>query len=325
MSPLVVGSEGHTCLSKAVTRGHLPAIHELLRVQTSEQLLLKNILTGESALHLSTILGNTDVALEILSYLPDLEDRQQDGKTALFLAVETDQKQLVKILLAHEPSAQIFTRCKAGNTPVHKAVSFSPELLGILLDAENSARCLEHQNHFGETPMWLAIRHQDINAFRMLKERGASLRTANNDQDNLLHLIARQDMYQFFSENLSAFEPSDVEGRNRWNDTPLTIADRNRHRGIADLLRSFYTGMKITSMADVTDIPSKEPKLFYTLGSDQKWIREDSEGYWRHLTYESYKVYEQIWLLAIGNSQGRLRCKFTHYYGRILMKGYCSI
>ncbi|KAL8692369.1 MAG: hypothetical protein Q9218_002588 [Villophora microphyllina] len=306
VSPMITDSEGLSCLSLAVTRGYLSAIKTLLQLNVKEQLLLKSSSTGETALHLAVILGDEEIVKTLLEYRPELEDRQYDGKTALYLAVETERTSLVKILLANAPRAQVFTRCKAGNTPLHKAIGCNMELLGSLLDAEDSARCVEHKNHFGETPMWLALRHQDFEAFRLLKERGVSMRTANNDHDNLLHLIARQDLYDFFSQNLAAFDPSDVEGRNRWNDTPLTIADRNGFRGVADLLRSFYTGMKITSMADITETPSKKPKLFYTLGSGQKWIKEDPEGYWRHLTYESYKIYEQIWSLAIGNGGRRL-------------------
>ena len=310
VSPLITNSEGLSCLSLAVTRGSLSAIDALLQFDVDEQLLLKSSLTGETAFHLAVILGNENIVRTLLEYGPELEDRQHDGKTALYLAVETNDEILVKLLLVNTPRPQVFTRCKAGNTPIHKAIGLKPELLSLLLDADDSARCLEHRNQFGETPIWLALRHQDFEAFRLLKERGVSVRAANNDHDNLLHLVARQDLYDFFSQNLAAFDPSDVERLNRWNDTPLTIADRSGYRGVASLLRSFYTGMKITNVAGIVETPSKEPKLFYTLGSDQKWIREDSEGYWRHLTYESYKVYEQIWSLAVGNGGKRVLCKF---------------
>ena len=310
-NPMLVNSEGRSPLFLAVTNGHLHTIKSLLQVHADEQLLLKDRLKGYVALHQAVLTNRLDVLKHILKYSPDLEDRQREGKTALFLAVQMNCEEMVKALLDHGPSARVFTQCNTGNTPVHKAVILNNELLQLLLDAEDSARCLEHKNQYGETPVWLALRHGRFEAFRVLKERGASLRVANNDHDNLLHLVARQRLYDFLNQNLHAFDASDIEGRNRWNDTPLTIADRNGHSEIAGLLRSYYTGTVPISADDLGlgDAPSNHPKLFYTLGSEPKWIRQDSEGYWRHLTYDSYQVYERIYLQARNQQNGPLKCK----------------
>ena len=308
--PLIVNPDGLSALSLAVSGGHVLAVDALLHFNGKAQMFLKNSSSGETALHLAVQMEKKDLVKRLLNFSPDLEDRQNDGKTAFFLAVELGNKRLIKTLLNRVHGAQVFTQCHQGNTPLHHSVCSSLELLALILDAENSSKCLEHRNQYGQTPVWLAIRHESFEAFRMLKERGASLRTANNDHDNLLHLIARQNLYDFLSRNLSIFDPSDIERRNRWNDTPLTIADRNGSREIAGLLRSFYMGVKISNMADIVEVPSEKPKLFYTLGSDEKWIREDSAGYWRHLTYESYKVYEQIWYLATRDGAKRLQCNY---------------
>lgn len=315
VSPLLVNSEGRSALFLAVARGHVPAIDELLGANTEEQLLLKDRVSGDTVLHMASSAGSEDAIKQLLLYLPDLEDRQHEGKTALFLAAENNYEKVVKILLDHVPKAQVFTQSNTGDTPLHIAATRDKELMEVLLNAEDSTKCLEHKNQLGETPVWLAVRHKNIEGFRILKERGASLSVADNNKDNLLHLVAQQRLYDFLNQNLHAFNASDIEERNRWNDTPLTIADRGGYLDITGLLRSYYTGNIFSNEDEALNASgtrSSPPKLFYTLGSESKWIREGSEGYWRHLTYESYRIYERIWWLA-GNGQRVVQCRLLMF------------
>ncbi|KAL8779153.1 MAG: hypothetical protein Q9213_007079 [Squamulea squamosa] len=294
---LAVDSKGQSSLILATVQGHVLAIEALMQSKIEQQLLVKDRIQGNAALHQAILRGQEEIVKELLMYSPDVEDRQHEGKTPLFLAVEASSQSLVKILLDHVPRAQVFTQCNTGDTPIHKAISLDLGLLELLLTAEDSTSCLEHKNQHGETPVWLVLRHERFQAFRVLKERGASLRVGNSDQDNLLHLVSRQRLYDFLNHNLHAFDAADIEARNRWNDTPLTIADRSEYPEIADLLRKYYTGKMIPTVVDglgSIGVPSKNRKLFYTLGSEADWIRVDSRGYWRHLTYKSYKVYESI-------------------------------
>ncbi|KAL8950173.1 MAG: hypothetical protein Q9222_003780 [Ikaeria aurantiellina] len=313
LSPMLVDTTGQSSLALAVANGHLTAIDTLLQSDSEEQLLLKDRLDGSTAIHQAVGFKRIDVLKHLLSHAPDLEDRQREGKTALFLAAEKGLTSSVKVLLDHVPSAQVFTQSTTGDTPVHKAVNLDNDILQLLLTTDDSTRCLEHRNQHGETPLWLAVRHQRFEAFKTLQDRGASLRVANNDHDNLLHLVARQRLYDFLNENLMAFDASNIEDRNRWNDTPLTIADRNGYAEVAGLLRKHYFG-KMINVADALgsiDIPSKNSKLFYTLGFEGKWIRPDTKGYWRHLTYESYRVYDGICALAATDGGDRVR--FTDF------------
>lgn len=311
VSPLLVNPEGRSALLLAVIQGHDSIISTLLESKVREQLFLKDEVSGDTVLHQAATLGHENTVKQLLSYSPVLEDRQHEGKTALFLAAESNDERVIEVLLDHEPKAQVFTQSNTGDTPVHKAAILSHKALHLLLSSEDSSKCLEHRNQSGETPIWLALRHKNFEGFRLLKERGASLSVANNNKENLLHIVAQERLDDFLNQNLYAFDASNIEDRNRWNDTPLTIADRKGYSDMAALLRSYYFGKIKPNEAETHNAQntrSNPPRLFYTLGSESKWIREGSEGYWRHLTYESYKVYESIYTSA-ANGQISVQCK----------------
>lgn len=311
ISPLLVNSEGHSALFLAVVQGHNSVISRLLELKIQEQLFLKDKVTGNTVLHEAATLGHENTVKQLLLYSPVLEDRQHEGKTALFLATESDHEKTIEVLLDHVPKVQVFTQSNTGDTPVHKAAILGHKALELLLSSEDSSRCLEHKNQLGETPVWLALRHKNLEGFRRLKERGASLAVANNNQENLLHIVAREELGDFLNQNIHAFDASKIEERDRWNDTPLTIAERMGYSDIASLLKSYYLGkIKPNEVENLgaNNAGSSPPRLFYTLGSESKWMKDESEGYWRHLTYESYKVYEQIYTSA---AKGRksVQCK----------------
>lgn len=308
VDPLLVDSQGHSALFLAVQQGHIHGIDVLLQSKITDQLLLKERAGGNTALQEAVVKGRKHIVNKLLEFSPYLEDRQREGKTALFLAVESNLNEAVEILLDCAPRAQVFTQSNTGDTPLHRATTLNIELLELILSAEDSAKCLEHHNQFGETPIWLALRNENFEGFQLLKERGVSLSVANNDNDNLLHLVAKFGLYEFLNQNLAVFDASDIEQRNRWNDTPLTIADRGGNSDLAGLLRSFYNGKIIPNA--VEPIHSNSPKLFYTLGSESKWMREGTQRYWRHLTYESYQVYSEIYKLA---ADGQRVVQFTDF------------
>lgn len=320
VDPLQADSEGCPALILAVIQGNAPAIEHLLRSKAEEQLLLKDLSASNTALHQAVLSGRQEIVEKLLDYSPDLEDRQCEGKTALYIAVEKEQMRTVQILLSYSPSARLFTQCNDGNTPIHKAVNLNNDILRLLLHGKDAARCLKHKNQLGETPMWLAVRHGNLESFHILRGSGASLRTTNNNHENLWHLLAHQNNVEFFTKTVYAFHPSDLQSRNRWNDMPLTVAERKGHSEIAVLMRKYSNGSK-TAKLYKSPVPNeaslKSSKLFYTLTGDPKWIKQDSEGYWRHLTYDSYQVYERIYMasgirerqyLACGQNIYRLDC-----------------
>ena len=309
---LQADSEGHSALMLAVKQGTIPAIEQLLQSKAQEQLLLKDLSGGNTALHQAVLTDRPKIVKKLLKYSPNLENRENEGKTALFLAVEKEQKKTIEILLSNSPSARVFTQCNIGNTPIHKAVNLNNDILRLLLHGKDAARCLKHKNQLGETPMWVAVRHGNLESFQILRGSGASLRVTNNNHDNLLHLIAQQNNVEFLAKTVYAFPASELQSRNRWNDTPLTVAERNGHSDIAKFIRRHSRGSKMVKLHKSLvqkEASLKSSKPFYILTSELKWMREDSERYWRHLTIDSYQIYERIYMAAGGKEKQSLACK----------------
>ncbi|KAL8658402.1 MAG: hypothetical protein Q9202_007569 [Teloschistes flavicans] len=142
----------------------------------------------------SEFLPEYEVDDKVYYYRNHIEDQTSDGKTALFLAVENGHFATTEVLMAHE--AQIFTKCKEGNTPIHAIASaedfvWSKKTLEKILCGDGAARCFEHKNQRGQTPTALSLTHHNFECFRLLKSKGASLNVIDDRGENLLNRLAR--------------------------------------------------------------------------------------------------------------------------------------
>ncbi|KAL8741376.1 MAG: hypothetical protein Q9190_006010 [Brigantiaea leucoxantha] len=279
------GKTQWTSLQAAASKGYTDKI----------EILLKRLLRSTSSLHIHE------------SYTPDVDDQTPDGKTALFLAAECGQEAAVEKLLAH--NAQIMTQCKLGNTPIHAVASAEDinrkeDLLAKLLTLEEAARCLEHKNRLGETPVALALSHQNFGCFRELQEQGADLHTVNNKGENLLHIMARTGHLAVIESYINRFEQAELSARNHMGATPLTVAKSSHIPRILAVLES-----QRLSPTNRDDHRVFEQPNFYTLGSDVPWLSwNHRNGYWEHLTYDSFVAYEAIYDRLRRGVTGLVQC-----------------
>ena len=227
---MFVDDQGRSALFKAVAHGQSSVAGYLLRAKGKELLRLKEIPWGDTPLHKAASLGHTTIMEQLLAYSPDIEDQQKEGKTALFLAAEWSREEAVEVLLDH--GAQTFTQRDLKGTPLHTAVKSNEiEVLKRLLKAHDAGKCLEHKNVWGDTPLWLALYHNHPEYAQILLDQGASLHVANNEGNTVLHVAVMKGFYDFLEENICQFCRDDIESRNRWNDTPLMIAQKQeKHR-----------------------------------------------------------------------------------------------
>lgn len=236
VNAMFVNEDNRSALYKAAENNQSGVAESLLEAKGKELLRQKERFWRDTPLHKAASTGHVKVMEKMLARFPDLEDQQKQRKTALWLAVEWGHDEAVDVLLNH--GAQVFTQQETGGTPLHGAAKGNKlQILKRLLEAPHAEKCLEHKNKTGDTPLWLALFHGHVECADVLLDRGASLHVANKDSMNILHVVVRKGLYDFLKRNIGKFNDAEFNSRNRWGDTPLTIAQREqKHRFIA-LLR----------------------------------------------------------------------------------------
>ena len=235
---MFVDQGNQSALHVAVNHDKIHVAEYLLQAKGKELLRQKDRQWGDTPLHKAVVKGNATMMKKLLAYSPDIEDQQEGGETALFLAVGRGHAEAVDVLLKH--GAQVFTRKRdTKETPLHRsAINGSLQILRRLLEAPDANKCLEHKKKSGETPLWVAVFSQHVECAEILLNQGASLHVANNGDDlNVIHAAVEKSMYGFLERNIHRFSRDAFESRNRWNETPLEMARKHGKQNFAKLIK----------------------------------------------------------------------------------------
>ena len=147
---------------------------------------------NETPLHIAAMLGHVDFAKAILNHKPDMTmaiDFQ--GRSPLHLAAANGYNQIVNILLLSHPNACII-RDEDGRTPLHLAVMKGQvEVIRELVTAWPEAATTKYELDHGETVLHSAVRHNRLEALKLLVEcavKEAEFINARDDYGNtVLH------------------------------------------------------------------------------------------------------------------------------------------
>ncbi len=130
---------------------------------------------GGTALHQAVYRAPIEMVILFLSYKPDLRITDADGSTVVHAASIWNNDEVLKLLIS--AGAELNTKDKKGNTPLHKCLAFADatskgSLKAAKILIENKA-LLSETNNNNETPLALAIRLGAIEFQTMLIEAGA--------------------------------------------------------------------------------------------------------------------------------------------------------
>jgi ankyrin repeat protein len=144
----------------------------------------------------------------------NVNERQQDGTTALHWAVERDQRAIVQMLI------------RAGAD-------------------------VKATNRYGATPLWLASVNGDAGAIAMLLEAGADAGSVNADGETALMVAARTGKPDAVSALLA--RGADPNAKEAWRQqTALMWAAAEGHAAVIDLLVARGADLKARSSAGFT-------------------------------------------------------------------------
>ncbi|MFL6715226.1 MAG: ankyrin repeat domain-containing protein [Burkholderiaceae bacterium] len=165
--------QGRTALIHAAKHGHLPALKFLLSKNANSNARLPS---GRSALHIAASAGKDKVVAELVKQPGvEIDSRDKDGATALFLAALDGHQDAVHRLLDNgaDPCEVVYT----GWNVLHAAAFYGDiAVVETLLSSESDMAFIDHANNDGFTSLLLASQKGKAEVVRLLADRGADLR-----------------------------------------------------------------------------------------------------------------------------------------------------
>ncbi|MDR1474010.1 MAG: ankyrin repeat domain-containing protein [Lactobacillales bacterium] len=172
--------DGYTPLQIAVSFGRLDIVKYLLTIPGIN--INDKGCVGITPLFKAVKEKNTDIVEAILNSegvaIDDPHDK--DGSTPLFIAVQNEDQNTVKLLM--EKGADANNVCKQGYSPLHLAVQKKcPDIVQIILDYEGRVDINRPTNSsYGTTPLYIAASNGDIKSLQLLLDKGADPNIPNN-------------------------------------------------------------------------------------------------------------------------------------------------
>jgi len=156
---------------KAIKIGDVKSVNALLYRGMDPNLVNE---TGQSALTLAVLQGQTDVALALIKAKGiEIDERNSHEETPLMLAALNGDEKVINALIALDAEVN-----KTGWTPLHYAAS-KGQLKAIEILLDNSAY-IDAESPNQTTPLMMAAGYGTAEAVRLLLESGADPRLLND-------------------------------------------------------------------------------------------------------------------------------------------------
>ena len=245
LSPLMIDVDGRSALYEAVISFQINVVKHLLNGKARKHLMLWDKTTEELPLHAAARIGFVEALEWLLKDFPDINIYRHGCGTALYYAAEGGHTDAVRLLLKNKAKVLPSKPQLVGSvgTPIH-AVLNRPEdaktceVLNLLLEADNSSKCIEFRGGWDFSPLMLAAQDGSARCFDILLQHQASIHAASSyTHESLLHIIALNGRQDILRQCIEKFSLEELEGRG-FGWTPLERAQQNGHKEVARLLSS---------------------------------------------------------------------------------------
>ncbi|MCM1322524.1 MAG: ankyrin repeat domain-containing protein [Bacteroides sp.] len=255
-------TEGNTPLSRVFGAGADKTDMEILSILIDERNIASRDSYGNTPLHIAVTHNASPQQVKYLLQFPyDIDARNKNGDSALYLAVKNDRRAIGELFLAK--NADVFSANTENSSPLRLALTAGGETQEWLLTSEvikaadgigntplhyaaewhfdNAAALLlekganpNAQNANGETPLYNAIESDSASTIALLIAKGADKNARDYLGNTPLHACVRQDAQTAAKALLLA--GADINAQNLAGKTPLAAAARLGHIAMTTLL-----------------------------------------------------------------------------------------
>ncbi|KAG9484483.1 hypothetical protein GDO78_010061 [Eleutherodactylus coqui] len=185
----VPDNRGWMPIHEAASSDAAQCLQLLINSAPSREYVKSKTFEGESALHLAAKRGSVRCAEILLRAGADPNDLTNDVTTPMFLAIESGNEGVVKLLLKYKANINGPHSCSGWN-PLHQA-SFMEctDLLQLLLENGADKEC---KDDFGITPLFIAAQYGKYESLRLLSSRGADVNCQAKDKATPLFIAAQE-------------------------------------------------------------------------------------------------------------------------------------
>jgi len=248
LGPLMVNADGRSALHEAIKSFQIDVIDCLLESKAKEQLMRwqKAGVRKLLPLHTAAKVGSVEALERVLKVYPEVNVSGPHYITALYLAAEGVHLDVIRLLLKNKaqvlPSGSRDWHSFA--TPFHAALrrESRPEALNVivklLIEADDGHKCLDRNDEWGATPLFLAAEFGHVECFELLLQHGASIHIVGQGRRNSVHILAQNGRHDLLRQCIEEFSLEELEGGKLFI-TPLEDAQRSGHKEVARLLKSY--------------------------------------------------------------------------------------
>lgn len=187
--------------------------------------------SGESAIIYGIKAGRTDAVRFMKELGADVTIADNEGRTAVDHANIKGMAGIIEnVLDGAEIHADSF-----GNTPLHQSC-YNGHSEAVKAMLRNPDIEVDAKNDAGETPLYIAVRENNLYIAELLLKEGADAKQQNDSGESLLHLAARQRKPHMVDTLVK--HGADVDARNRSGETPLICAIKSKgaQKGNVDIV-----------------------------------------------------------------------------------------
>ena len=242
-------ASGNDAAALAALGGSVCLLRSVLAERLSKTAWFRNA-AGQTPLHLATASYRYVAATVLIDEGgAPLDATDNDGRTPLHIAVQTQRPALIELFLRHGAPLDVVD--SGGAAALHLAVALGRrDIVTTLLDA---GAIIDHPGGLEvyEFPIHVAARRLDLRMLRLLVARKANVNVGDHTANTSLHVVCAAgavDLVQFLVD-----EGADVNANNAAGDTPPHICSANgfldclvalfRHRGVVEMTRRNVEGL----------------------------------------------------------------------------------